>query len=92
MVKKEENIIIDLLSSSGAAYRGQGIALCIKRKNVSPEIADILKSLKNDNICVLGRPLSSYAIAALDILNIERYQGDDADIQDLIKGLPVAFA
>lgn len=90
--KKEESNILKLLSNSGAAYRGQGIALCIKEKNVSLEEAERLKSLKNDNVYVLGRPISSYAIAALDILNIEKYKGNDTDIRDLIKGLPIAFA
>lgn len=90
--KKEENSVLKLLSNSGAAYRGRGIALCIKEKNNSPEVAERLKSLKNDNVYVLGRPISSYAIAALDILSIEKYMGNDTDILDLINGLPVAFA
>ena len=89
--KKEENNILKLLSNSGAAYRGQGIVLCIQEIIVSPEVAEGLKSMKNDNVNALERPISSYAIVvvALDIFNIEKYKGNDTDIQDLIKGLPI---
>lgn len=89
--KSEEKRILDLLHHKGAAYRGQGIALCIKERLNTPAISKALRELKGDQITVLGRSISSYAIAALDIIGAERYKGDDEDMRKLITGLPLAF-
>lgn len=46
-----------------------------------------LKLLKSENDSFWGRRASSYAIAILDRLNVEKYIGDDEEILQLIKNL-----
>ena len=88
--KSEEKNILNLLNHDGAAYRGKGIATCIKLRLNTPLISDALRKLKNDSVMVLGRPISNYAIAALDIIGAEKYAGND-DVKALIAGLDIAF-
>ena len=90
--KLEEMEILDNLQHSGAAYRAMGIAQSIQRRADMPSVISILKKLVLDPTQVLGRPISSYAVAALDILGIEKFTGHDQEIIDLINGLPIAFA
>ena len=45
--------------------------------------------MKTDKVVLGGRPLSVYAYAALDLLDIEKYHGDDADVKELIKALKI---
>ena len=75
---------INKLRSSGVANRFAGIIECIDNKNVSDDELLEIKKLKNDSVIIAGRQLSSYAYAALDILNIEKYQGKDLDVKSLI--------
>ena len=91
MASQKEKEILELLKHSGAGFRGEGIAKCIQNRINTPAIANALLSLKSDTIKVIGRPISSYAIAALDIVGIEKYTGSDQDIKALIQGLPIAF-
>lgn len=92
MTKAEEDKILRLLKHDGAAFRTQGITLCIEKKETTPLIAKALMELKEDKVIILGRPVANYAHAALDILSIERYKGSDSDVLDLIEGLPFMFA
>ena len=89
--KNDEKRILDLLNHDGAAFRGKGIASCVQLRLNTPLISEALLKLKDDKVVLLGRPISSYAIAALDIVGAEKYQGDDTDIRALIDGLPAAF-
>ena len=87
----EEKEILEDLNHDGAAFRAKGISQCIKTRANTPNIVMALKKLKNDKVVLLGTSLSSLAIAALDIIGGEKYIGDDVDIKDLIKGLPLTF-
>lgn len=53
------------------------------------ETAERLLSLKEDNefLPVYKVPISTLAVAALDILEIEKYTGEDSDVQFWKKNL-----
>lgn len=44
-----------------------------------------LKELTNNHTIFWGRSISTFAIAALDRLDIEKYQGDDEEIIEVIR-------
>lgn len=72
------------MQREGIYYRFAGIIDCIEEKNVSPEEVGILLALKKDVRPFAGRRISSYAKAALDILGIEKNEGDE-DAKALIE-------
>ena len=72
------------LQSKSSAYRCQGIIACIEEKNVTSEEIEILKGMISDNNVIVGRRLSSFAKAALDLLGVQSNDGD-LDAADLIK-------
>lgn len=90
--QREEKRILDDLYHDGAAFRARGISECIRMRAVTPRIVDALKKLKNDKVVLLGSSLSDLAVATLDIIGGEKYHGDDADVLNLIKGLPLTFS
>ncbi len=74
------------LIHSGAAFRANGIADCVKYHVTSFDIVEQLKKLKNDQVMVIGWTVSQCAIAALDVLGEEKYSGKDPNVLSLIKG------
>lgn len=76
--------IIDNLMSDGAIFRCQGLIAAVKEKANTPEVIKAMSALKNDEIEILGRKVSSYAFAALDVLGAEKYSGTDPEVFDLI--------
>lgn len=80
----EYNETINKLTSDGAGFRCQGIIECLENNIKIPQAIEALKKLKNDSVIILGRKVSSYAIAALDILGAEKYSGDDEEIRETI--------
>lgn len=89
------NDIVSKLKSDGAIYRCQGILECLKGNIQDKSVLDLVSKLKNDNVVILGRKISSYAIAALDILGVEKYSGEDVEIVEFIPELrecyPIKF-
>lgn len=81
--------IINKLQSDGALYRCQGILAAIKERANDPQIIKLIQAMKEDHVVILGREVSAYAIAALDILGAEKYAGEDFLIKDFIKNLPM---
>lgn len=59
-------------------------ACCIQHIS-SNEIISKLKALKNDNRIAMMNKISDSAIAALDILGIEKYTGNNSAITEMIK-------
>ncbi len=84
----ESRIIIYNLAHSGALFRLRAILLSIINRVQDPDVLQAIAKLKNDKVMMLGRPVSAYAIAALDILGQEKYQGNDPDIIELVEALP----
>ncbi len=79
--------IIEKLKSTGAAYRFNGIMGCLEKGVLLKEEIDLLKTLTQDEVVIAGRKISVYASAVLDLLGIEKYDGKDADIKQLIAEL-----
>lgn len=77
--------MISNLYKTGAFYKFKGIILCVKHANLSAEIISKFIELKNDNSQIAGHKIADFAIAALDILEVEKYKGNDAGIIGLIK-------
>ncbi|MCD8354451.1 MAG: hypothetical protein LUC47_09105 [Clostridiales bacterium] len=72
------------LTHKGALIRINGIinAVCYSFK--TPETVSLIKNLKNDNITFDTYSVSDFAIAALDIMGVEKYNGNRKQIVDLI--------
>ncbi len=79
--------LINKLTDEGAVFRCQGILECLKKGVNTPDAAEAMKRLKNDGVVIMGRRISSYAQAALDILGIEKYKGNDEEVIELIPDL-----
>lgn len=78
--------IINKLTHSGAAFRAVGIADCVKSNIHSSDVIELLVNLKSDNVNLIGCTVSQSAIAALDVLGVEKYEGDDSTVISLIQG------
>lgn len=87
----ERKKIINNLKSDGAWYRCNGIIFAAKQGLDDKEVAKLLLGLKDDPVWLFGRQIGWYAIAALDMLGIEKYTGNDRDIKELVDAFP-AFA
>ena len=75
---------LEKLQSRGLSNRFGGIVECIEDGNLTTEELEVLISLKQDHRDIAGRKISSYAIAALNLLGVERVD-DDIDAMDLVK-------
>ena len=84
MKKIEEMSCIEKLSSKGLSYILNGILECVDRKSASTEEAEVIEKIENDQREIAGRKISSFASAALSVLNIKPYFGTDEDILGLI--------
>lgn len=83
--------ILSDLRHDGAAFRLRGLAYCIGQRLNRPEVVKEIKALTKDGVLVLGHTIADYAIAALDILGIEKYIGNSDGIKSLISSLPDSF-
>ena len=79
--------IIEKLKSTGAAYRLNGIISCLEKGVLLEEEVVLLKELAQDEIVIAGRKISAYARAVLDLLGVEKYNGSDVDVKNLIAEL-----
>lgn len=75
---------LEKLQSNSSAYRCQGVISCIEDGNVSSEEIKLLKELVNDDNIIVGRSIASFSKAALDLLGIQKNDGD-LDAADLIR-------
>ena len=73
-----------MLYSEWTYYKFNGIISCVKENIKTDKVIERLKELKNDTATIAGHTISCFSIAALDIMNIEKYNGNDADIKELI--------
>lgn len=79
--------ILNKLNSEGALYRCQGIIECVRSDSKEQAVVEKLNTLRDDRVLVLGRPVGSYAKAALCIMGIENNDGDE-EVAELIEGIP----
>lgn len=76
---------IDMLYCEGTFNKFNGIIECVKTNIKTDKVVERLKELKKDTAHIAGHPISDFSVAALDIMNIEKYNGDNVDIKGLIK-------
>lgn len=65
-----------------------GICECVYEGSVTPEEAEVIRAYAKSETKIWGFDLRYYAIAALHLLGIEEYTGDDKNVLRLIKELP----
>lgn len=75
---------LDNLNKDGTFYKFNGIVQCVKSNMLTDEVVARLRELKTDNSQIAGHSISDFSIAALDVMGIEKYYGDDSDIICLI--------
>lgn len=73
------------LQSDNAADCAYAIRACCIQHISNDKIIAILKTLKSDNRIAMMNKISDSAMAALDILGIEKYTGDNPAIIEIIK-------
>lgn len=78
------NAIIAGLLHHGAIYRMNAIAFSSLQGRSNKEIVEKIKALRTDHFGIDGYSVSDFAIAALDILGIEKYTGSNQNIKQLI--------
>ena len=84
MRKGEKQAIIDGLSRSGAIYRMNAISFSSIHKIKDAEVEKRIKALKEDDIILDGYSVSDFALAALDLMKVEKYTGDKRSVLNLI--------
>lgn len=85
MHKGDRNAVIDGISSKNPIVVANAI-IAGAQQNIkdSKFILELKNLVDSTDIVLMGLPVSFIAIAALDILDVEKYQGDDDYIQSLI--------
>lgn len=78
-------MLLDALSHQGAIYRMNAIAFSCICKADDAVIVEKIRKLKEDNVYIDGYSVSDFAKAALDIMQIEKYSGDNVRIRKLIE-------
>lgn len=85
MYKGNKEIIIEGIFSKSQIVVANAIIAGAQQSIKEPKFVAELKNLVNDTeIVLMGIPVSSIATAALDILGIIKYKGNDEYIQSLI--------
>lgn len=84
MEKNLENKLLDDLTCDGYGFLYRAIITCAVLKPKSPDIISALKKLKDDQHLIIGHPLSEYVNAALDVIGVEKYTGNDSFMKELI--------
>ncbi len=85
MYKGDKETIIEGISSKTQIVVANAVIAGAQQSIKEPKFIAELKNLVNDTeIVLMGIPVSSIATAALDILDIIKYEGDDEYIQSLI--------
>lgn len=85
MKKGDKSAILEGLRHSGALFRINGIMNAERYSLKDKEIIDSILNLKCDKISFDGYSVSDFAISALDLLNLEKYEGNDVAIKQLIE-------
>lgn len=80
----DREAILQGLAHPGAFYRINAIISVGKNLVSEPTIGIYLKQLKEDKIIMNGYRVSDFAYAALDIIESEKYAGNDIRIRRLI--------
>lgn len=86
MIKSgDENAILRGLSHPGAIYRVNAAINAVRFEVKKFQVKVYLDRMKADNVVVNGYRVSEFAYAALDLLGMERYSGNEPKTKALIK-------
>lgn len=81
----EKAAIMEGLSHSGAIYRMNAISFLSIFGVKDTDTTNKLKELKKDRVMLDGYSVADFAMAALDLMKIERYSGNDEPVKNLIQ-------
>lgn len=85
----DKNEIIAAMLCDASFYRMNGIVEAVKHGLKEKAITRQIKNLMNDKTGALslrgGYTVADFAIAALDVLEIEKYTGDEENIKAIIQ-------
>lgn len=84
------NTILSKLRSDNPIGNVRAIVACVGRNSCTADEAKAITMLAEKNDIVLGYSVSEFAHAAMDMLQIRQYTGDDSNVKALIKGMPSA--
>lgn len=84
MSKEHIEKIVEDMKSNVPCVVMQAMLLGIDKKITDKRFIDAIKEHKNNRICLLNVPINYVAIAALDILGEEKYNGSDVYIMNMI--------
>ena len=71
--------------AKGAIYHINAIAWTTKNNIQNEELISSIKKLTTDDTLINGYTVGQFALASLDLLNIQKYNGSDISIKNLIK-------
>lgn len=81
----DNNELIELLGHPNFIVRSKTICEIAKRHLLSEDVKSKLRELKNDDTIFWNRIcVRDFALAAMDVLGYEKYQGDDTNVKSLI--------
>lgn len=79
-----KNAILWGLNCTGLHFRTNAIACAVIYNMTDDDIINAIKKLKPDTYTSIGTSASGCAYAALDILGIEKYTGDDREVKEYL--------
>lgn len=84
MQKGDRDAIISGLSHKGAIFRMNAIGNAVIHGMNDTETIRTLVELKNDDVFLDGFTVGDFATAALDMLGVEKYSGNNRRMEELI--------
>lgn len=84
MMLGNRSVIKDCLNSDNAYLRLDSLIWAAYFKFAEDDVIARIKELKSDEDGAMGYKVKNYAVAALDVMNVEKYSGNDKNLQDLI--------
>lgn len=79
------NDIIAKLQKDGAYYKFNGIVECVRSQTKDETVISELKKMKSDHAQIAGYSISDFSFAALDVLNAEKYTGNNENVLRIIQ-------
>ena len=79
------NDIIVKLQKDGAYHKFIGIVECVRSQTKDETVIAELKKMKSDNAQIAGHSISDFSLAALDVLNVEKYTGNNENVLRIIQ-------
>lgn len=86
VLEGNKEAILHCFKQKDPCFKVLAVVIIVNKKILDEEIINCLKEIKSlDNEYVRTYSVSVFASAALDILDIEKYKGDDEIVKEFIK-------